>query len=40
MGGFSVPEVLVNILKNSEVPPEVLFNVELSRDEQMSGIIF
>lgn len=40
VGGFSVPEVLINILKNSEVPPEVIFNVELSREEQASGTYY
>ncbi|KAK7602131.1 hypothetical protein V9T40_009572 [Parthenolecanium corni] len=39
VGGFSVPEVLIHILKNSEVPPEAIFNVELTRDEQASGIL-
>lgn len=39
VGGFSVPEVLIHILKNSEVPPEAIFNVELTRDEQASGIM-
>lgn len=39
-GGFCLPELLLNTSASLDIPPEVIFDLEIPRNEQLTGTIY
>lgn len=38
-GGFCLPELLLNISASVDIPPEVIFDLEIPKNEQITGVL-